>query len=83
MTDTKPVIVCRAGDAIEAALLRGELENEGVTVFQAGGQGSLAFGEAPRDALTVDLYVPAHQLEQARRIIARHLEPPGSQEREG
>ena len=62
------VLLVRAPDLIEAAALKCALESEGIEVVQSGGQSSFGFGDLPRDALTVDLYVRAGQVEEARKL---------------
>ena len=47
------------------------LESEGIPVQLAGGTSAGAFGELPRDALNVDVLVPAERAEEARIVHAR------------
>jgi hypothetical protein len=63
--------VMRAGDSMEAALVRAELESEGIAVQLVGGMSAGGFGELPRDALNVDVLVPAERVQEAREVHAR------------
>jgi hypothetical protein len=67
-------LVYRAQDATEAALLRQALESAGVPATLAGGMASIGFGDLPADALRVDVWVPAVEVERARVVLRRWMD---------
>ena len=62
-----------ASDTIEAALIECALESQGIPVTLSGGQASFGFGELPRDAFNVELWVPSARMEEAKRAYREHL----------
>jgi len=79
------VLLTRAANGVDAALLAAQLDEGGVPVQTVGGMAAIGFGDLPTDALLVEVWVPSSHLEDARIIFAefekRRREPdeaPGS-----
>ncbi len=67
------ILLYRSKDRMEAALLRGMLEKNGIFCRTSGGAASIGFGELSADALLVDLWVAEDDAGQARLLIEEHL----------
>lgn len=59
-------------DSMEASLLEAMLEGAGIAVRLSGGNAAMGFGELPSDALQVEIWVPATELEQGARLLEAH-----------
>lgn len=64
------VLVYRAKDERDAALMVQQLEAEGIEVSTVGGAASYGFGELPSDAFEVELWVERAREDQARARLA-------------
>ncbi len=71
----KMVMLYRAPDATEAAVLAHELEAKGVTATQAGAA-TISYGELGREALQVEVWVSADDADDARKIIEAYYDRP-------
>jgi hypothetical protein len=69
----KMVMLYRAPDATEAAVLAHALEAEGVAATQAGAA-TITYGELGREALQVDVWVSADDADDARKIIEAYYD---------
>lgn len=60
-----------AADAIQAHLLRGRLEDEGLVVHLRGEALKGAMGELPADVVQIEVQVPSEDAEQGRALALR------------
>lgn len=70
------VSIYRAANAIEAHLLRGLLESEGIPVRLSGEDLAGAIGELPADVAQVQVLVPRGYSVRARGIVQNYEESP-------
>lgn len=66
---TEKVMLYRARDAVEAALLAQRLEAQGIAATCAGGEAAIGFGALPADAIQVELWVDAAVAQEAVSAI--------------
>lgn len=67
--DTSSILIYRARDSIEGALLKAMLEEHDIEAWTSGGQSAIGFGELGSDALLVDIRIRARHALEARRLI--------------
>src|SRR5687768_5349577 len=65
----------RAADAVQAALLRQALEENGIPTVAKGGDAAFTFGELPLDVIRVEIWVPSNLAAEASRVIAGARRP--------
>lgn len=70
MSDRKWELVTVVSDPIQAEILRGLLEAQGVTVHIVREGYQAAFGIANQASVRIELLAPNDQVEAARKIIA-------------
>ena len=70
------VVLYRASDATEAALILQALAADGIDAIKSGGVASVAFGELGADALLVDVLVRRSSAERARTVVEKLQELP-------
>jgi len=68
MTTMEPLMLYRAPDSTEAALLANELESHGIPTQQAGAL-ELTYGGLGLEAQQVEIWVPAERAAEGRRVI--------------
>ena len=68
--DDRFVLLLRAANGVDAAILAAQLEEEGVPVQTVGGMAAVGLGELPTDALLVEVWIPESRLEDGRRVFA-------------
>ncbi len=69
---TESVLLYRAADPIEAALLEAMLVESGVPAWTVGGQAAIGFGELGADAQCVDIRVPTANHAEALELLDKH-----------
>ena len=69
MTDRKWVLIEVVNDAIQAEILRGLLEAQGVTVNVVREGYQAAFGITGQMGVRIELLAPSDQLELAQQVI--------------
>ena len=69
-TEDRFVLLTRAANGMDAALLAAQLDEGDVPVQTVGGMAAIGFGDLPSDALLVEVWVPESRLEDGRRIFA-------------
>ena len=70
--DDPHVLLYRAPDATEAAMLVHTLKAEGIAAKSVGGAMQWTWGETGAEALMVEVWVPSNRLEDGRRSIERY-----------
>ena len=72
MTDA--ILLYRAADATEGALIVQVLEENRIPTSHTDGIATIGFGELPADARQIDIWVPKEHAERARELIEAHHE---------
>lgn len=74
MADTDShVKLYTALEVIEASLLEGALESQGIPCERVGGAAAFTFGETPAEALRVELWVAKDDAARAREVLEAEL----------
>ena len=63
------VLLYRASDALEAAMILNALDSAGIPYTSTEAQAAIALGEVPTDALQVDILVPSSFAANGRTVI--------------
>lgn len=69
MTHDELVTVYTVSNSVEAGIIKGALEEEGVRCFV---QGELQAAEAGLAGIEIAIQVPANEAERARKFIMKH-----------
>lgn len=64
-----PVLLYRAVDVTEGALLVSALETEGIQTSSTEAQGAIGFGELSSESLQVQIFVAPQDAERGKKVI--------------